>query len=835
MKTKLKVGKKDENHKNKEYRQLRSVRTVGQIAIVGVLLVLLVGVVFAVVNDQGHAERNREVSSVEPIPYVETATAVDNTTKNVSENAKKALKHIAKTQSISEEQLEIVNEGQATFPLTKEILWAGKLLDKKSGKVYGAYIDENGNIADFKKAKEKEDKTHKDKYGRLEPALYEKLQDMNSDDKIEVGIWLTPIDSEKIENDVLSRHPTVKTIKGRIIPPKDKTENNGISTSEEAKEVRDEIFEEKKKAYKAKEKPLIDALKKKGFDVDYASIAAPLVFANLTKKEILALNMRKDVDTIYLSRTYEPALDSAVPTIRVPYVQGKGYDGTGVIVAVVESAKNGTSTRVDFGHPNLGHADGGTYNTTMGFSGHATRVAGVIASNHGVRKGTSPGVDILSANSNGTHADIFAASDWALDHGAEILSCSFGSDTDLQIGPLDRYYDHVIWEHWRAVVSAAGNRGDAAGCLGRDNDIITPGLGYNMITVGGTNDANTQHWRDDERYRCSSFNDPISPHNDRNKPEVSAVAVAIESTTTGDGWETRSGTSYAAPAVSGEIALLIDKTGWLKYWPEVTKAVVMATAVHDSYTGPMNGEYDDQEGVGTIVASQAYKTVDNYWMEGTYETASSLPKNKYFYAAQGERVRFVISWDSHTNRHGGDTNKDTLAADLDLYICDPNGYYAGGSYTWDNNYEVVEFTAWVSGNYIAYINDYRFDESYEWLGIAWSRRPTYTFTGSVSQKQDSIQHSFNVPEGTADIYTKLTMPSGTDFDLSVWDNLNRRTGGWTSTDWSTKTDIPNSQYSNYWANPEWVWVSPADTSGTWKTGTYAYSGSGTYTITVETS
>lgn len=260
----------------------------------------------------------------------------------------------------------------------------------------------------------------------------------------------------------------------------------------------------------------------------------------------------------------------------------------------------------------------------------------------------------------------------------------------------------------------------------------------------------------------------------------------------------------------------------------------MATAVHDSYAGPWRYNYDDQEGLGTIVASQAYKTVNNFWYDGISVTASDFPKSIYFDVNAGEKVRFVITWDSHTNRHGGDTNKDTLAADMDLHIFDPNGNYISGSYSWDNNYEVVEFTALTSGNYEAYITDYRFDDSYEWLGAAWSRRPTYTFTDSVYQGQDSTKHTFNVPEGTADIYTKLTMPSGTDFDLSVWDNLNRRTGGWTSTDYSTRTDIPNSQYSDWWADPEWVWVSPADTSSTWKTGTHAWYGSGTYTITVET-
>ncbi len=57
-------------------------------------------------------------------------------------------------------------------------------------------------------------------------------------------------------------------------------------------------------------------------------------------------------------------------------------------------------------------------------------------------------------------------------------------------------------------------------------------------------------------------------------------------------------------------------------------------------------------------------------------------------------------------------------------------------------------------------------------------------------------------------------------------------GGWTSTDKTTRTDIPNSQYSGYSADPEYVIVDPVSTTGTWYVGCYAYSGSGEYQIKV---
>jgi hypothetical protein len=109
---------------------------------------------------------------------------------------------------------------------------------------------------------------------------------------------------------------------------------------------------------------------------------------------------------------------------------------------------------------------------------------------------------------------------------------------------------------------------------------------------------------------------------------------------------------------------------------------------------------------------------------------------------------------------------------------------------------------------------------------------TYTFTGSLSTGQDSTRHTFSVPSGSTLVEVELQMPAGADYDLSLWDNLARRTGGWTATDRTTKNEIPNAVYSGYSANPETIDVNPPSTFGTWEVGCYAYSGSGGYTLTV---
>jgi len=127
---------------------------------------------------------------------------------------------------------------------------------------------------------------------------------------------------------------------------------------------------------------------------------------------------------------------------------------------------------------------------------HATECAGIVASTHPTYEGVAYGTTILSANADsGGDPDLIEASDWALDNGADVLSCSFGHDSGLQLDAIDRYYDHVIWEHHRAVSKSAGNN---------NGNITSPGLAYNVITVGGTDDMDTSDWSGDERYPKSS-------------------------------------------------------------------------------------------------------------------------------------------------------------------------------------------------------------------------------------------------------------------------------------------------------------------------------------------
>ena len=72
-----------------------------------------------------------------------------------------------------------------------------------------------------------------------------------------------------------------------------------------------------------------------------------------------------------------------------------------------------------------------------------------------------------------------------------------------------------------------------------------------------------------------------------------------------------------------------------------------------------------------------------------------------------DNVRVGLAWmnrGNYTYDHRDDAHP--IGIDLDLQVYDPNGNYVGGSYSWDNPFERVNFAPSVSGYYTFKINRY---------------------------------------------------------------------------------------------------------------------------------
>ncbi|WP_318615784.1 S8 family peptidase [Sporosarcina sp. YIM B06819] len=220
--------------------------------------------------------------------------------------------------------------------------------------------------------------------------------------------------------------------------------------------------------------------------------------------------------------------------------------GKGITVAVLD-------TGCDHDHPDLQQRIIGGRNFTddddsdpttfLDYNGHGTHVAGTIAAqqdNKGV-VGVAPEanlliVKVLNRNGAGKYEWIISGIHYAIEQKADIISMSLG-------GPIDAPELHEAIKkaiaHNILVVCAAGNEGDKDEST---DEFAYPGYYNEVISVGSINDK--RH--------------PSRFSNSHNEIDVVAPGEEILSTYLNGKYAKLSGTSMAAPHVSGALALIIN-------------------------------------------------------------------------------------------------------------------------------------------------------------------------------------------------------------------------------------------------------------------------------------
>lgn len=251
--------------------------------------------------------------------------------------------------------------------------------------------------------------------------------------------------------------------------------------------------------------------------------------------------------------------------INAPEVWNAGFNGQGVVVAVVD-------TGVDYTHPDLddniwrnpgeiaGNGrddDGNGYvddvigwdfanndNDPLDINGHGTHVAGTIAADNngfgvtGVAYGaTIMPVQVLGADGTGVSGAIANGIQYAADNGAQVINLSLGSNFyDPRIESAVRY----AAEQGTLVVSAAGN-----------SAFSQPGYPAQFATNWGVSVGAI-----DPSFRLAEFSNRAG--NNSQLFHVVAPGVSIESTLPRNNYGSLSGTSMAAPHVSGVAALMLS-------------------------------------------------------------------------------------------------------------------------------------------------------------------------------------------------------------------------------------------------------------------------------------
>lgn len=310
-----------------------------------------------------------------------------------------------------------------------------------------------------------------------------------------------------------------------------------------------------------------------------------------------------------------------LPAVGAPEAWDHTWGAPEVIVAVID-------TGIEHAHPDLaGRIVAGGYDfvdddaVPEDADGHGTGVAGIVAATRengifGV--GMAPDVGILpirvlDGSGTGNTFDVAQGVRWAVDHGADVINLSLGTDEDdAELGLAIGYAlaNDVV------VVAASGNSYPA---LPR---VQYPARAPGVIAVGAVDSA----------YNVASFS------NRGSELDLTAPGVSIYSTSRPSNAGYWTGTSMASPIVAGTAALLLSRE------PDLTVAEVeqrlYATALDLGSAGR-----DDTFGHGMIRAGRAI----------AFEPGATPPTQVYrFYNASSgthfytssttERDMVIIRW-----------------------------------------------------------------------------------------------------------------------------------------------------------------------------------------------
>lgn len=334
-----------------------------------------------------------------------------------------------------------------------------------------------------------------------------------------------------------------------------------------------------------------------------------------TREMIETLAQRKDIAVIDLDRIVmlpdnekatevtEAIRDLAWHVSQVhandvwTYNGESGYDGTGVIVAIIDTGVNYNHIDLvdhmwDGGteYPNHGYDFQSNDNDPMDENGHGSHCAGITAGDgtSGTQTGIAPNATIMAlkvfgASGGASTDDILNAMEFAVEREANIVSMSLGASGDSGHAYYRQAFVNMMNANVVAAV-AAGNDGQKYGTYSLPTNIGSPGNcpspwhnpdqtlsgGQSaVITIGASN-------RNDRKTTFSSFG-PVTWGNVNGysdypytagstsetgliKPDIITPGADIVSCnySTNNGLVSKMGTSMATPLAAGIMALMLQ-------------------------------------------------------------------------------------------------------------------------------------------------------------------------------------------------------------------------------------------------------------------------------------
>lgn len=562
--------------------------------------------------------------------------------------------------------------------------------DRKSRKPAQLAFDAQGKRIDIdREFAELARRQHK-VYGKLHPALHARIEAQPAR-KVPVAVWL---DSPEAE---LPDKPARGVVRRRL-PAEAKALEEGQAAAARFTKVAE----------------------RQGMKIDRIDSAAPVVFGTVAADRVAELATLPEVAAVFLHQTEGiDDLGTSIGIANADDAHALGFTGTGINVAVYELGPDDTSL--------LDITD--QFDSSPATSQHSRHTHGIIKNvERNAPHGHAPDCNLHSANSR----DLDALR-WAVqDRECTVISQSFhrpDEQTSAGLSFDDVYKDHLAL-HWPypTICEAAGN--------GADTEFVNH-KGFNRLAVGNHNDAAGGMASD------SVFRNPGSSHGDRELPEIAANGTGVTAVEL-----TLGGTSMAAPAVAGGVALIQQANATLRSWPEGCRAIMMAAAWRNpagsTWRNDVVAGVDASDGAGAIDTNAAVQIArarrgrKNTPARRGFDVGTVVSADvgadgflTYVYRISVPRVllsptvKVALAWDSKITMLSILGIKlpiaSVLAVDLDLHVRDSTGATVASSDTWDNSYEIAEFAARRGETYEIRIRRWSGTDNV-WFGVAWEVR-----------------------------------------------------------------------------------------------------------------
>ncbi len=413
----------------------------------------------------------------------------------------------------------------------------------------------------------------------------------------------------------------------RSKPSRDEERNRTKKYSKKHLEISNEKYNQKSRNIK-------DSLSISDNDVEFSSQFAPLIIAEMTKEEIEKASVNINIEEIGLSYDYKNIIpenctetyienptytdkgDLAKKSIHLndSFYNAFGLTGAGVDVGLVEVDLPGPYVEsgadlgfqfsditviqtpnsiitpgIDVNSPAHGHPN----NTIRVMAHEQYGIASdinIYASNfymdnlEALLKGTDDIIDVLEVNY------IYRIKNRNYISPKDPLSQTV-PNSEFAYHYLEKYYDHIVAEHNIITVVASGNTYEEvndyfdvySGEWKAGARVGSPGLAYNVITVGGYYTGEEETTDDDILRDYLWRNSYLNSEEGKNyygceKPDV-VMPINFY----------YGGTSESSPALTAQIALMLELKPSLSLHPELMKAIVLASchrkANHTAQTG----------------------------------------------------------------------------------------------------------------------------------------------------------------------------------------------------------------------------------------------------------